>query len=140
MAKIKLGSRPKSFKREIKVPMLDGTTGTMELTYKYRTRPEFAEFADGMQAELKAKTEAEIAAIKKAAADGDPMPEVTQAHMIALQDEFNADYVMQVVEGWNLDIPFDREAVVQLAAELPAGITAIIGTYRDAIVEGRLGN
>lgn len=38
MAKIKLGARPKNFTRTVSFPMLDGSTGKIEVTYKYRTR------------------------------------------------------------------------------------------------------
>lgn len=140
MAKVKLGARPKSFKREVKVPMLDGTIGTIELTYKYRTRKEFGTFADEMQATIKAAHDLEVEGIKKAADAGDELPEFKQSDAIARQDEFNVDYIMASVDGWNLDIPFDREAVEQLAEELPGAISVIVSTYRDAILEGRLGN
>ena len=140
MAKVKLGARPKNFKRELKFTMIDGSIGSMEVTYTYRTRKEIGAFADETQAKIKAALDVEIEAVKKAGEAGDDLPEFKQSDSIARQDEFNVDYVMESVEGWNLDIPFDREAVEQLAEELPAAITAIIGTYRDAILEGRLGN
>ncbi len=140
MAKVKLGARPKNFKREIKVPMLDGSIGSLELVFKYRTRKEFGLFADETQASIKASLDKEIEAVKNAAEAGGELPDFKQSDSIARQDEFNVDYIMASVEGWNLDIPFDREAVEQMAVELPAAITEIIKTYRDAILEGRLGN
>lgn len=138
--KIKLGARPESFSRAVSFQLPEGGSGCMEMIYKYRTRKEFAEFADTMQAALKAKGESEAEKIRKAAEDGKAIPEMTQADLIKLQDEFNVNYIMQAATGWNLDIPFDREAVEQMTDEFPAAVIAIIGAYRDAIVEGRLGN
>ena len=48
MAKIKLGNRPKNFKRTVSFDMLDGTKGTIECIFKYRTRSEFGAFVDEM--------------------------------------------------------------------------------------------
>ena len=48
MAKIKLGNRPKNFKRIVKFQMLEGGEGAIECVYKYRTRKEFGEFIDGI--------------------------------------------------------------------------------------------
>ena len=48
MAKITLGKKPKNFKKTISVQMLDGTTGTGECVFKYRTKKEFGEFIDGI--------------------------------------------------------------------------------------------
>ena len=46
--KIKLGSRPKSFTRIVKFPMLEGGEGSIECTFKYRTRSEFGVFIDAL--------------------------------------------------------------------------------------------
>jgi hypothetical protein len=138
--KIKLGAHPKSFKREITFPLLDGESGSMEVTFKYRTRSEFARLNDDLQATAQAAGEAEVAKVKAAAAAGEQVKPLTNLdmheHSVALQ----VDYVMQAVEGWNLDVPFDRKAVEQLADEVPAAFDAIVRAYRAAITEGRLGN
>jgi hypothetical protein len=138
--KIKLGARPKSFTKTVKFPMLDNSEGCMEVVYKYRTRTEFAKFADELQAAGRAAGAAEIAKVEAAAKNGEPLPHVTQEHLLEHDIGFRVDYVMGVVEGWNLDEKFDRAAVEQLADELPAAISEIIDTYRAAINEGRLGN
>lgn len=52
----------------------------------------------------------------------------------------NAEYLLQVIEGWNLDEELNEETAHQLANELPAAAAAIMNTYRQAIVEQRLGN
>ena len=51
-----------------------------------------------------------------------------------------AGYIMEIVDGWNLDEPFDLEAVTQLCDELPGMAAAIVDDYRAAVLEGRRGN
>jgi len=127
MAKIKLGERPKSFKHTVKFPMIDGTEGSIACVFKYRTRTEFGEFIDGIM---------EDAGLK-------PQPDGEKFSMKALMDKTagaNADYILQVLDGWNLDEELNHANVQQLANEIPSATTAIMEQYRVAITEGRLGN
>jgi hypothetical protein len=140
MAKIALGQRPETFQHTVNFPMLDGKQGSIEVAYIYRTRTQFGEFADEIRSQVKAQYEADLDRIKAVAAKGEHVPELTQAEIISREGATNVDYVMRCVKGWNLDVPFDRAAVVQLADEVPAAVTAIIAAYRDAVTEGRLGN
>ncbi len=126
--KIKLGNRPKNFKKTVTFPMLDGSTGSIECLYKYRTRSEFGAFIDEIMAaagETKSKDDDEKFSLAK---------------LMEKTADSNADYVMSVLDGWNLDEDLNRANVQQLADELPAAVTAIMETYRAAITEGRLGN
>lgn len=122
MSKIKLGNRPKNFKHVVSFPMLDGTTGTIEVLYKYRTVSEFAQFIDKMSSEMGSEE------VKGAGA------------VISRMVKVNAGYLLQVIEGWNLDEELNEETAHQLANELPAAAAAIMNNYRQAIVEQRLGN
>lgn len=124
--KIKLGNRPKNFPRVIKFPMLDGSEGCIEVTYKYRTRTEFGAFLDEL-----------FKAAGVAPAEGEV---ILMANVMAKTRDSNADYILKVIDGWNLDEPFTPDAVKQLCDELPAASTAIMEGYRLAINEGRLGN
>lgn len=126
MAKVVLGKRPANFKHTVTFPMLDGTEGSIEVSYRYRTRAEFGKFIDEVFAASKEERPAE--------------DEFSWAALMEKTSGANADYVMQAVEGWNLDEAFTRENVQQLADELPAAVTAIMDTYRTAITAGRLGN
>lgn len=132
MAKIKLGTKPKNFKHTVTFPMLDGSVGQIEVTYKYRTRTEFGALVDEM---AKAARESAEAAQKSLADDGISLEAIEQQGAA-----MNARYLMKVVEGWNLDEPFSEETAQQLADELPAAVAAIVDGYRTAITEGRLGN
>lgn len=140
MAKIVLGQRPKSFKRTIKFDMLDGSAGSFTVDYKYRTRTEFGEFADSVRAQMKAADEALLDRVKAQATAGEEVAPLTQADLIRRENANNVAYVMSCIDGWDLDEPFSQAAVEQLADEVPAAVTAIIATYRDAITDGRLGN
>lgn len=127
MSKIKLGNRPKSFKRIVKFPLLEGGEGAIECTFKYRTRKEFGEFIDRMVEASGSKTKADD----------------EKFSMVALMEKTagqNAEYMMDVLEAWNLDEALSVPNVQQLANEIPAAAAAIMETYRTAIVEGRLGN
>jgi hypothetical protein len=120
--------------------MVEGGEGCMELTLKYRSRKELAKLTDEVQAAAQAQHEADIAAIKAKAAKNEPIEPLKQVDLLDRDMSLQVDYLMQVVEGWNLDEKFDRAAVEQLADEVPVAIAAAIETYRKAINEGRLGN
>lgn len=140
MAKIILGQRPKNFPGTVHFQMVDGSPGSMDVTYIYRTRSEFGKFADEVHADVKARADADMDRIQALVKEGKPVPEMTQAEILAHQDATNVGYIMGCIEGWGLDVPLTRAAVAQLADEVPAAIAAIISTYREASTEGRLGN
>lgn len=129
MAKIILGNRPKTFKRVISVDLLEGGKGAIEVIFKYRTKVEFGEFLDKLLAD---------GGLQPAKRDDDEKLSLLSAQQKTT--ETNADYIMSIVEGWNLDADFNRDNVKQLCDELPAAALAIMETYRLAINEGRLGN
>jgi hypothetical protein len=130
MAKIKLGSRPKSFARIVKFTDVDGTELTAPVTYKYRTRKEYGAFHDSLPEypQIEAETDA----------DGKTVYRAETA--IEKRSEWNANQIMQILEGWGLDEEFNHANVRQLCDEMPACAEAIIREYQGACVEGRLGN
>lgn len=138
--KVILGKRPTSFKRSISFPMIEGGEGCMDLDLKYRTRKELAALTDEIQAAGKAQAEADYDAAKAKIEAGAVIEVLTQTDLLERDITLQVDYVMQVVDGWNLDEEFSRAAVEQLADEVPAAIGAIIETYRKAVNEGRSGN
>lgn len=126
MAKVTLGARPKSFQKVVEFPMLDGTTGSITVTFKYRTRTEFGKLVD------------ELMASAKAAPAGDG--EFSLSDLMARTNDSNGAYLLKVVDGWDLDAPLTAANAQQLADEIPAAAAAIMEGYRTAITEGRLGN
>lgn len=130
MAKVTLGSRPKNFKRVVKFPMIEGGEGAIECVFKYRTRKEFGEFIDTLMDGAKVKP--------ASGEDGEPV--FRMAELMEKTAGSNADYILQVMEAWNLDEEFTRANVQQLADELPGAASAIMEAYRAAIAEGQRGN
>jgi len=127
MAKISLGKTPKSFKRVITVDMLDGTKGSIECEFKYRTRTEFGAFLDGIFAD---------AGVKPTDTD----EKVAIAEIMEKTRDTNADYLIQVLDGWNLDDELNKTNLQQLCDEFPGVSNSIMETYRTAVTEGRTKN
>ena len=127
MAKIKLGSTPQSFKRTVTVDMLDGTKGSIECTFKYRTRTDFGKFLDSVFADAGVKATDEDA-------------KVVIAEVMARTRDTNADYLIQVLEGWNLEDELNKASLQQLCDEFPGVANTIMETYRTAVTEGRAKN
>jgi hypothetical protein len=131
MGKIKLGARPKTFTHTISVPMPEGGHASVQMVYVYRTRTEFGAFVD---------------ALLKTAGTAPPASQQAEDVAFSLRQaleatrDTNADYILQIAEGWNLDEDFNRANLVQLCDELPGAAMAIIEHYRAALTEGRLGN
>jgi len=144
--KIVLGKRPESFKKTVHATMLDGSTGCMEVEYKYRSRTELAALIDELQSKMKDEANVEIerfkAAVEKAKQTGEAIPEftTTQTEIVKRQTAVLVDYLLKIVKGWNLDVDLDKESVAELVDTLPAVAEAIKDDYRAAINEGRLGN
>lgn len=123
--KIKLGQRPESFKRIVKFALLDGSEGLIEIDYIYRTRSEFGRLVDELFDAGQQATQDE---------------KFSLASVMSRTSATNADYILKIARGWNLDEPFERSALEQLSDEIPAAVAAIMEQYRIAITEGRLGN
>lgn len=126
-SKIKLGNRPKAFKRVVTFDMLEGGKGSIECSFRYRTRSEFGVFIDKLMEAAGAKAQ----------------PDAEKFSMAELMEKTagqNAEYILDVLESWNLDEDLSKPNVQQLADELPAAAAAIMETYRTACVDGRLGN
>lgn len=127
MAKLKLGSPPKTFKQVVEVPLLDGDTAEITFDFKYRTRKEFGAFVDGFLKESttgKKKKETEI----------------TLTDILSGEDEANAKYIMQIADGWDLEDSFNETSVMQLITEYPSANLAIGEAYMQALMKGRAKN
>lgn len=135
MAKIILGKRPATFDRTVTFPMLDGTTGQLDITFHYRTKKEWAKLQDDTAA---ARTAA--SAKRAEAAKADSGAALLLEDLVAIGCEADADYLEKIVADWNLEFPANAESFAQLCDELPAAAAAIVNEYRAAVYEGRLGN
>ena len=52
----------------------------------------------------------------------------------------NAGYLINALDGWDLDEELNVANLERLADELPGAVMAIMEDYRAACCEGRLGN
>ena len=127
MAKIVLGKTPKSFKRTVTVDMLDGSKGSIECEFKYRTRTDFGKFLDTIFADAGVKPTDEDA-------------KVIIAEVMAKTRDTNADYLIQVLDGWNLDEDLTKANLQQLCDEFPGVANSIMEVYRTAVTEGKAKN
>lgn len=136
--KIKLGTRPKTFKpMSVTVQMPDGSEGVIPVVYKYRTKSEFGRWIDEANAQVKQKAEA--AKAQKDVEDAGPA-EISWEKFYEQNTEVAVEQLLKAIESWGLDEPFSRESLMQLGDEAPAAVAALLATYGDACREGRLGN
>jgi len=128
MAKITLGKTPKNFKRTITVDLIDGTKGAIEIVFKFRTRKEFGAFLDGIFKDTGVK------------------PETAEEEKVLIEQIMskacgtNANYLLQVIESWDLADDISIETLEQLCDEYPGVANAIMESYRLAVTEGKAKN
>jgi len=92
MAKLSLASAPKTFKRKVTIELLDDTTADIELTFKYKTRSDYAKLLDEVMKADKAddgKVETAVDIFKRLGAG-------------------TAEFLMKIVEAWDLDDEFNQ--------------------------------
>lgn len=135
--KITLGKRPESFRAPVKFPMLDGSEGAIQCEFKYRTKTEFGKFIDKMVEDAKT-TEAKQAPGSEAEEGAGA---VRLGDIMAKTVDKNADYLMDVLKGWDIEgRDLTRDNCAMLADELPGAAVAIMEVYRTSVTEGRRGN
>lgn len=110
MAKLKLNLDP-TFRADVQitVPGVD-EPGTLQLTFKYRGRKEYAEFLESMQ-DKKGKKE-------KSVAEAFPL----------------------FVTGWDLDEEFTPENIETFLNNYPAAYMEIVGQYAKLLMGSRIKN
>lgn len=130
MAKITLGSAPKTFTHVARFSMVGGGEGEVTVQYRYRTRSAFAEFIGQVYPEIKAPP----TPAKRAT------PGIDLDAEAARQLEKDVAHIMGSVVSWDLDDEFNAANVRRLVDEFPAAASALIEGYAKAINEGRTGN
>lgn len=126
MAKLVLGSAPKTFKSKVTFELLDGGKADIEMVYKYKTRNEYAKLIDSAVDEqtLNAKKDQEL----------------KSSEVYKIIDEKVVDFILEIAEGWDLSDEFNAESVAKLVNEFPMASAPIIDKYRAAILDGRTKN
>lgn len=128
---VRLGSRPKHFTATVQFQLHEGGMGQIQMQYVYRTRREFGEFVDRLVT---------AAGTPPPANQSDEAVRFSLAQALQATGQANAEYILQIASGWDLDEPFSLPNVLQLCDELPGAAAAIMERYRSALTEGRLGN
>ena len=127
MAKIKLGSTPKTFKPvTIYVDLPDGSKGDIPLTFRYRTQDEYWEYRDEF---FKA------VGVERPAGDDTSLPVIAKEARLQA-----AKHICQAIDSWDLDIELTQDNLCQMFNEIPQSSSAISEAYQSACIQGRLGN
>jgi hypothetical protein len=124
LQRIKLGNPPKSFSRTVEFAFIDGTKGSIDVEFHYRTREEFAKF---------------IADVYKPRSEKGT-PETALEDAAAAELDRDAALIHGALVSWDLEDGLSFDSARQLASTFPAAATAIQEAYRLAIVEGRRKN
>lgn len=143
MSKVILGQRPAYIPARVEARMPDGSPVTVAVRYRYRTRREYAEFIDSFAAgrnsvEEPAKPRRGRKGSAPAAEEQTAVAEPLNYHEVSIRA--NVDLLAEILDGWDLDVPLNRETLDQLADEAPGIAAALIEGYGLAIHQGRLGN
>jgi hypothetical protein len=137
MAAITLGKNPKNFKKSVDIVLLSGKVAPLSITYKYRTRKQFAALVDETVAAGKAAPDADGDAVEQKSPAAAP-PSVTE--LFEMIDKGGVEWVLKIAEGWDLDDEFNEENLLMLEDENPGSLTAIASVYRLAVAEARTKN
>ena len=132
MAKLILGQAPKTFKKEIIVPLLNGETAEINFTFRFKTRDEYAKLIDKLMADENPKA--------SKAKKTEEEKELTLSAAFAKVSKSTVDFILEIAEGWDLEDKFSAATVEQLMNEFPGATAAISEGYRAAILEGRVKN
>lgn len=63
-----------------------------------------------------------------------------KAFLDGLADRDDLDVIMEISSGWELEEPFDREHVGQMAERYIGSTHAVVTTYMEALTKARVGN
>lgn len=110
----------------VKFEMPEGGEDQILVTFKYKTRIEFAAFLDSLYTE---------AGIEKPADD-----KIDFVAIYKRGDDKTVGHLAQIIEAWDLSEEIKPATLSMLYNQAPAAAAAITSAYSAACTEGRLGN
>lgn len=119
-----------TFKADVEIPRVGGTTNKVTFEFKYRDREELAALFVGWQQAVKDDQ-------KRFKEMGD---EITLVDITAANIERQVEQVSQVVVGWGFDDKFTPEAIRALVKTSAGAGDAIVSAYQNAFKVVREGN
>lgn len=121
MAKFKLVKRPETIAHTVRWKDFDNKDVTLKVDFNYRSRSEFAALMDeGSNADL-----SEDAKLQE---------------IIMAADSRGAEFLVKALNSWDLEEELNEENAALLFDQHQAAANAIITSYRNLCLEGRLGN
>ena len=129
MAKFKIAQNP-TFKADVDIPRVGGTTIKVPFDFKYRDRKELAKLFAGWQESAKEDQER-----FKAKGDDLTLIEITDSHV-----ERQVEQVTQLVTGWGFEDKLSPESIRALVETSAGAGDAIVDAYQKAFSAARLGN
>lgn len=129
MTKFKIAQNP-TFKADVDIPRVGGTTIKVPFEFKYRDRKELAVLFAGWQNSAKEDQER-----FKAKGDDLTLIEITDSHV-----ERQIEQVTQLVTGWGFEDKLSPESIRALVETSAGAGDAIVDAYQKAFSAVRLGN
>ena len=127
MAKLVLGKTPANFKPfDVKFTLPDGQEDQIKVTFKYKTRSQFAAFLNELFQEAgEEKTTDEKIDFEKLFAKG---------------GDKTVSHLTKIIAEWDFAEPATAESLRAMHDQAPAAAAAMTSAFSLACTEGKLGN